>query len=167
MLLRNPPCPSALPRDATLLLQFFLQCRPFSVFLVWFLSFVLCFCCTLFQPFCCCLCFVPSARFGLSVFLILWIIQLYLIKARLLSSPVLPHMCCLHLGPHLIWQSVTFLVPISQTVKCKLDWLIFQTKAAVQFHSLPHHLFPLWTLVVPCIPKGPEVNHGQDGNISW
>lgn len=63
-----------------------------------------------------------------------WIIQLFLIKAHLLFSPVLPPVCCLHLGPHLIWQSITFLAPISQTVKCKLDWLVFHTSScAVSF----------------------------------
>lgn len=40
------------------------------------------------------------------------------------------------------------------------------TKAVVVFRSLPHHLFPLWTLVLPCIPTDPEINQTQDGKIT-
>lgn len=35
--------------------------------------------------------------------------------------------------------------------------MICVPKAAVLFHSSPHHLFPLWDLVLPCIPADPEV----------
>lgn len=35
--------------------------------------------------------------------------------------------------------------------------MVSVTKAAVLFHSLPHHLFPLWDLALPCIPVDPEV----------